>query len=75
MTLSELIVHLTDLAETTEDDPQVRIAYQPSWPLRASLSNVTVASDDSGNEFLWLAASTSAPYDENPYAPGNVWDD
>ena len=35
MTLSELIDQLTMIAEQYPDhDPEVRIAYQPSWPLR-----------------------------------------
>ena len=74
MTLSELIIHLTELAESTDSDPEVRIAYQPSWPLRATLSNVTIAEDCDEREFLWLAAGYSAPHNENPYAPGEAWE-
>jgi len=80
MTLSELIEHLEMLREEIgeEVDPPVRIAYQPSWPLRASVSNVCVIErdDDDPDEdtTLWIAASWSSPHDESPYAPNKAWE-
>lgn len=52
MTLSELIDQLTALQEAHEgQDPEVRIAYQPSWPLRAKIANVrALTGDDAPDE-------------------------
>lgn len=52
MTLSELIDQLTALQEAHEgQDPQVRIAYQPSWPLRSTIANVrALTGDDAPSE-------------------------
>lgn len=77
MRLSELIQQLLELAESLnpEDvDPEVRIAYQPSYPLAAQLSNVELVGNDETNEnVLWLAASSTVPYSESPYAPRAAW--
>lgn len=52
MTLSELIDQLMALQEAHEgQDPEVRIAYQPSWPLRAKIANVrALTGDDAPDE-------------------------
>lgn len=78
MTLSELIEQLTLIAEQHEDhDPEVRIAYQPSWPLRASVANVRSITEDEEAQppVVWLTASNAAPWDESPYAPKSAWDE
>lgn len=80
MTLSELIEQLTMIAEQHPDhDPEVRIAYQPRWPLRASVANVRSLTDDEDEDakppVVWLAASNAAPWDESPYAPKSAWDE
>ena len=67
MTLSELIDQLTALQEAHEgQDPEVRIAYQPSWPLRAKIANVrALAGDDAPDEEeLELARELVAAGDE-----------
>lgn len=67
MTLSELIDQLTALQEAHEgQDPEVRIAYQPSWPLRATIANVrALAGDDAPDEEeLKLARELVAAGDE-----------
>ena len=67
MTLSELIDQLTVLQEAHEgQDPEVRIAYQPSWPLRARIANVrALAGDDAPDEEeLKLARELVAAGDE-----------
>lgn len=77
MTLSEMIDHLTMLRDELGDrDPEVRIAYQPSWPLRANVANIAPIEMDDEDEdptFVWIAAS-EAPYGENPYAPRKAWE-
>ena len=66
----------------------MRIAYQPNWPLRATVIWVTVpgsgdpadlydegeraAGQDQDSGFCWLAAG-SPPWAENPYAPRWAW--
>ena len=73
MTVQELI----ELLEEFEGDTQVRIAYQPSYPLRALVSNVTSAADDEDDpdskEIVWIATSDYVPSQENPYAPRAAW--
>lgn len=67
MTLSELIDQLTALQEAYEgQDPEVRIAYQPSWPLRAKIANVrAIAGDDTpSEEEMELARELVAAGDE-----------
>lgn len=81
-TLDELIESLKELRRTLSskkqaETVQVRIAYQPSHPLAANLSEVTlqVASTDEGREglVLWLAASDTVKYGEHPYAAPDAW--
>lgn len=67
MTLSELIDQLTALQEANEgQDPEVRIAYQPSWPLRAKIANVRALTGDDApdEEELELARELVAAGDE-----------
>lgn len=67
MTLSELIDQLTALQEAHEgQDPEVRIACQPSWPLRSTIANVrALAGDDAPDEEeLKLARELVAAGDE-----------
>lgn len=67
MTLSELIDQLTAIQEAHEgQDPEVRIAYQPSWPLRAKIANVRALTGDDApdEEELELARELVAAGDE-----------
>lgn len=41
MTLSELIDQLTDLQqEFPNEDPEVVVAYQPTWPMETQITNI-----------------------------------
>jgi hypothetical protein len=51
MNLSELIETLQDL-KAIYGDCEVRIAYQPSWPLESQIGNVVIAADFEQNEKL-----------------------
>lgn len=67
MTLSELIDQLTAIQEAHEgQDLQVRIACQPSWPLRAKIANVRALTGDDApdEEELELARELVAAGDE-----------
>jgi hypothetical protein len=85
MTIDDLISELEEARDALGGQAEVRIAYQPSWPLRAALAHVTVPLDDQYEEgewaagqdrdsgMLWLAAGSELPWDENPYAPRWAW--
>ena len=88
MTIDELIELATEAREDLGGDAQVRIAYQPGYPLRAALGFVTIpystdpdelyghdeqaAGQQHDGTFLWLAAG-DLPDRENPHAPGWAW--
>ena len=88
MTIDELIELASDAREDLGGDAQVRIAYQPGYPLRAALDYVTVpfsidpaelygrdetaAGQEDDGRFLWLATG-DLPDRENRYAPGWAW--
>ncbi|UQS95160.1 hypothetical protein Pam4_17 [Pseudanabaena phage Pam4] len=87
MNIRDLIAMLEEAAETHGDDLAVQIAYQPSYPLAATLDAVTVLSagededdedyepgvDDDEPQVLWLAAG-GHPDTGSPYAPRAAWD-
>lgn len=41
MNIQEMIEQLTEMAEELGPNIEVRIAYQPNYPLQASISNIT----------------------------------
>lgn len=59
---------LKELLEDFDDDAQLRVAYQPGYPLAAQLQEVTRIGGT-----LWLAASSGVDYDESPYAPAEAF--
>jgi hypothetical protein len=88
VTIDELIELVQDARVDLGGDAQVRIACQPSYPLRAALgcvnvppgtdpgdlygSDVTAAGQENDGMFLWLATG-DLPDGENPYAPEWAW--
>jgi hypothetical protein len=88
MTIDELIELAADAREDLGGAAQVRIAYQPGYPLRAALRYVTTpcssdpadlygpgetaAGQENDGTFLWLAAG-DIPGHESPYAPQWAW--
>jgi hypothetical protein len=79
MTVGELVEHLEEIRDRVGADAPVRIAFQPEYPLRASVANVTAhVADDEGLEvepLVWIAATASVGYSENPYAPRSAWEE
>lgn len=78
MKLSELIEQLQDHLKF-EGDLEVRIAYQPSYPLAAYLESVSLVEADDDDEratesIVWLAASETVSHRHSPYAPKAAWD-
>jgi hypothetical protein len=88
MTIDELIALAEEARENLGGGAQVRIAFQPGWPLRAALAYVTIPHSTDPAELygpdetapgqvndgtlLWLATG-DLPDGENPYAPGWAW--
>lgn len=84
MTIDELIEMASDARDQLGGDAEVRIAYQPNYPLRGDLVAVTVPEEDPYDEgecaagqenderMLWLAAG-AVSYGENPYGPAWAW--
>lgn len=67
MKVQDLIDQLTEL---DMPDAELRLAVQPSWPLRHSIDAVAF---DESEQHVWLAAAEGHPWDESPYAPRSAW--
>jgi hypothetical protein len=65
MTISELIEALEEARDVAfpHDDVAVNVAFQPSYPLAASIAAISVVDGQ-----LWLAVN-----DSGSYAPGDAW--
>ncbi len=85
MTLDEMISELEDAREDLGGDAEVRVAYQPNYPLRGTVAAVTVPDTDDpysegeaapGQEhdghMAWIAVGPVYG-DENPYGPEWAW--
>jgi hypothetical protein len=46
MTVDELIQDLEEARDELGGDAEIRVAYQPSWPLRTTIARVTIPQDD-----------------------------
>jgi hypothetical protein len=77
MKLSELIEQLEHQLKF-EGDLEVRIAYQPSYPLAAYVESVTLVEADEDEpdteSIVWLAASEGVYREDSPYAPKAAWE-
>jgi hypothetical protein len=82
----ETVGDLKEALEEFDDALPLRVAFQPSWPLAAEVANVRAINpadeDASGTvvgrpdrPVVWIAASSSIPYAEDPYAPRNAWEE
>lgn len=81
MTVNELLELLENAADRGHGDTEVRIAYQPNYPLAARIACVTTPDDLDDEEdedeedtepVLWIA-TRDVPASENPYAPRAAW--
>ena len=74
---------LLEMLEGEEPDMEVRLAMQPSWPLRFQVDRVVndafIDRDeddedgDEGPQFIWIVAGDH-PYGESPYASKKLWE-
>jgi hypothetical protein len=76
VTLSELIEQLQDLQREIEaihpgQDPLVKVHYQPNYPLRGSVQNVTVLRDGAT---LSVALAIGEAGGDEPYGDPEAWD-
>jgi hypothetical protein len=64
---------LKELLNDYPDDAVIRVAQQPSYPLRAKLTHF-MHRDNSEGSVLWIATREVSDYNESPYAPRSAWD-
>lgn len=86
MTIDDLIEELQEARDRLSGDAEVRLCWQPEYPIRGTIEAVTVPDDDPCDEdeyaagqesdakMLWLAAG-AVGYNENPYGPVWAWGD
>lgn len=70
MTVSDLIKELQYVLDDY-GDLDVRVAYQPEWPLAGKIVNVWVQDQDESKP-VWLAVD-GVCRSESPYAPKDAW--
>lgn len=71
MTLDELIDRLTELRDEVSGSTAIRGAFQPNYPLVASVDAITtIISDDSDEAGIFIALG-----DATTYGSGAMWDD
>ena len=80
MTVNEMIERLQEVAEAGSGDCELRLAFQPSWPLQFTIGGVAEPEDLSPDEEPVDAASViyivqgDHPSDDSPYAPAWAFD-
>lgn len=81
-TVNDLIEALQDLVNSNEEAGELplRVAIQPNYPIHLRLGSVRVgvAKGCEGRPdkpVLYFVAGESSPYDENPYASCELWDE
>ena len=82
-TVADFAERLQELVDAGYGDCRLRIATQPNWPLAHKVAAMSIIEDgdryegeeEDGTETVWIAASETVGYDENPYAPRDAWDE
>jgi len=64
---------LRELLEDFPADAPVRVAQQPSYPLRARIVAVSQLQEGDTETIVWIATSEVSSRDEHPYAPLAAW--
>ena len=70
MTVNEMIERLQEAAEGGFGDCEVRLAFQPSWPLQFEVGGISVPDEqpDEGDPVIYVVEG-SHPDGDSPYAP------
>ena len=80
MTLNELIERLQEAAEDGFGESEVRLAFQPRWPLQFEVAGVSTPNDASRSKgepdeepddvaSVIYIVEGNHPHDDSPYAP------
>lgn len=76
MTVQDLL----DQLEGIDPETPLAVAFQPSWPLRGSVSAVTQMpvgvhgeDEEDGLGVVWLAIDPESSWDVSPYASNDAW--
>jgi len=75
MTVAELIEPLQEAADDGLGECEVRLAFQPNWPLQFHVGGIAVPeeSDDEAPETPVVYVVEGTPIHESPYAPSWVF--
>lgn len=80
MTVNEMIERLQDVAEDGFGKCELRLAFQPNWPLQFTIAGITIPDDESRSmgepdeepddaaSVVYLVEG-GHPTDDSPYAP------
>lgn len=80
MTVNEMIERLQDVAEDGFGECELRLAFQPNWPLQFTIAGITIPDDESRSmgepdeepddaaSVVYLVEG-GHPTDDSPYAP------
>lgn len=79
MTVNEMIERLQEVAENGSGDRELRLAFQPSWPLQFTIGGVAEPEDASPDEAPTVApvvyiTEGGHPTEDSPYAPAWAFD-
>jgi hypothetical protein len=80
MTVNEMIERLQEVAENGSGDRELRLAFQPSWPLQFTIGGIAEPEEPSPNEEpadaapVVYIAEGGHPSDDSPYAPAWAFD-
>jgi hypothetical protein len=81
MTVNDLIERLQEVAEEGMGDAEIRLAFQPSWPLQFTVGGIAIPDTDSDAPDEGPVDTTPVVYitegshpDDSPYAPGWVFE-
>jgi hypothetical protein len=79
MTVNEMIERLQEIAENGSGDCELRLAFQPSWPLQFTIGGIAELDDPSSDEEpadapVVYITEGGHPDDDSPYAPAWAFD-
>ena len=79
-TVNEMIERLQEVAENGSSDCELRLTFQPSWPLQFTIGGIAEPEEPSSDEEPAYGAPVvyitegGHPSDDSPYAPAWAFD-